>query len=90
MNYKIRWNTTPQTQNQAEHDTTNTQTATDYSSATAILLEIFWTERDFCIISDCMNSFNNKLKKTHEQAKNFFNPANTQLSSEAPFSVCNM
>ena len=49
-------------QNQAEHSTTNLETATDYSSVTAIVLVIFWTERDFCIISDCRNSFNNKLK----------------------------
>ena len=38
------------------------QTARDYSSATAIMLVIFWTERDLYIISDCRNSFNNELK----------------------------
>ena len=60
------------------------QTATDYSPATAIIL---WSERDFCIISDCRNSFNNKLKnlQTYEHAKNFFKPANTQFSSEESF-----
>ena len=50
-------------QNQAEHNTTNIQTAPEYSSATATMLVIFWTERDFYIISDCNSSFNNKLKK---------------------------
>ena len=44
-----------------EHNKTNIQTAPDYSSATAIMIVIFWTERDFCIISDCRNSFNNRL-----------------------------
>ena len=39
----------------AKHNTTNKQTAPDYSTATAIMLVIFWTERDFCIISDCRN-----------------------------------
>ena len=31
----------------AEHNTTNKQTAPNYSSATAVMLVIFWTERDF-------------------------------------------
>ena len=40
-------------------------------------------ERDFfCIISDCRNLFNNKLKKTYYQAKSFFILANTQSSLE--------
>ena len=39
-------------QNQAKHSTTSKQTAPDYSSATAIMLVIFLTERDFCIISE--------------------------------------
>ena len=51
------------------------------SSATPVMLVIFWTERELCIISDCRNSFSNKLK-TYEQAKNLFNPADTQSSSE--------
>ena len=38
------------------------------------MLVIFWTEHDFCIISDCRNSFNNKRKN--------FNLANTQSSYE--------
>ena len=42
--------------------TTNIQTAPDYSSTTAIMLVIFWIEHDFCIIYDCKNSFNKKLK----------------------------
>ena len=33
----------------------NIQTAPDYSLATAIMLVIFWTEQDFCNISDCRN-----------------------------------
>ena len=49
-------------QNHAEHNKRNIQTAPYYSSATAIMLAIFWTERDFWIISDYRNSFNNKLK----------------------------
>ena len=49
-------------ENQAERNTTNIQTAPDYSSATAVMLVIVWTEHDFCIISDCSNSFKNKLK----------------------------
>ena len=40
----------------------NIQTASDYLSATTIMLVIFWTEGNFCIISDCRTSFNNKLK----------------------------
>ena len=59
-------------QNQAEHSTTNLETATDYSSVTAIVLVIFWTERDFCIISDCRNSFNNKLKNAWAWANENF------------------
>ena len=66
---------------QAEHNTTNIQTAPDYSSATAIMLVILWIERNFWIISDCSNFFNNKLKNLWTR-KNFFNPANTQSSSE--------
>ena len=49
-------------QNHAEHNTRNIQTAPYYSSGTAIMLAIFSTERDFWIISDYRNSFNNKLK----------------------------
>ena len=45
LNYKIK----------VDHSTTNKQTTPDYSSATAIMLVIFWTESDFCIISDCRN-----------------------------------
>ena len=40
---------------------------------------VFWT--DFCIISDYRNLFNNKFKD-FEQAKNCFDPAKTQRSSE--------
>ena len=50
------------------------------SSATAIMIAIFWTELDFCIISDCRNSFNNKL--FFEERKDFFNSANTHFLSE--------
>ena len=39
---------------------------------------------DWTIISDCKNSFNNRLKN-YDQAKNFFYPANTQSSSEESF-----
>ena len=38
------------------------QTAPDYVSAAAIMLMIFWAERDFYIFSDYRNSFNSKLK----------------------------
>ena len=61
-------------QNEAQQSTTKIQTARDYSSATAIVLMVFWT--DFCIISDYRNSFNNKFKD-FEQAKNCFDPAKT-------------
>ena len=60
-------------QSQAEHNTPNIQTAPDYSSATAIMLVIFWTERR-------IHSTTNL--KTYKKVKNFFNPANTQSSSE--------
>ena len=33
-----------------------------FSSNSKIVSEKIWTEHDFCIISDCRNSFNNKLK----------------------------
>ena len=49
-------------QNQVEHNSKNKQIAPDYSSATAIMLVIFWIEHDFCIISGCRDSFKNKLK----------------------------
>ena len=49
-------------QNQAKHNTRNIQAASDYSSATAMMLVIFWTENNFCIISGCSNLFNSKLK----------------------------
>ena len=39
---------------------------------------------DWTIISDCKNSFNNRLKN-YDQAKNFFYAANTQSSSEESF-----
>ena len=37
---------------------------------TAIMLVIFWTERDFCIIFGYRNSFSNKLKKLMNMQKN--------------------
>ena len=67
-----------QIQSQAEHNTTSKQIPPDYSSVNARMLVIFWTERDFCIISDCMNSFNNKLKNLWTSKKNF-NPANNTV-----------
>ena len=57
LNYKIK----------VEHNTTNKQTKPDYSSATAIMLVIFWTERDFCIISDSRNSLSNRKKNLETQ-----------------------
>ena len=45
--------------------------------ATAIILVIYWAERDFCIISDCRNSFNNKFKNLFT-SKKLFNPAKIQ------------
>ena len=70
LNYKIRRNTRP-----------HTQTAPGYSSANVIMLVIFWTVRDFCIIFDCRNSFISKLLNLWT-ANNLFNPENTQSSSE--------
>ena len=57
-------------QNQAEHNTTNIQIPPDYSSATTIMLVMFWTEGDFCII--CLQEFiqQQTLKLTNKQ-KNF-------------------
>ena len=49
-------------QNQAERNTTKKQAASSYWSATKIMLVIIWTEREFCVISDCRNSFNYKRK----------------------------
>ena len=43
------------------------------------MLAIFWTKRDFWIISDIHSTTN---LKTYEQAKNLVNPANAQSSSE--------
>ena len=63
---------------------TNIHTAPDYSSAAAIMLVILWTDRDFCNISDCRNSFNNKLQ-TYQLIIIFFIPANKQFSSEDSF-----
>ena len=41
----------------------------DYPLATAIMLVTFWTGRDFCIFSDCRNSFNNNLKNFLKTSK---------------------
>ena len=45
------------------------------------MLMIFWTERDSALflIAEIHSTTN---LKTYEQAKNFFNPVNTQSSSE--------
>ena len=51
-----------------ENNTTNIQPTLDYSSATVIMLVIFWTERDFYIMSDCRNSLNNKLMSKHKNS----------------------
>ena len=50
-----------------EHNTTSKQTTPDYWSTTATMLVIFWTEQDFCTLSDCSNSTTNS--KTYEQVK---------------------
>ena len=69
--------------NQVEHNATNIQTAPDCSSATAIMLQIFWSERDsaFFLIAWIHSTTN---LKSYEQAENFINPAGTQSSSEEP------
>ena len=54
---------------QAEQNTTNIQTAPDYSSVTAIMSVMFWTKRDFCVMSDCRNSFNNVLNNLWTSTK---------------------
>ena len=64
--------------NQADHNTTNLQTVPDYSSTTPLILVIFSTERDFCIISVAGIHSTTNLK-TYEQAKNFLNPAKHNL-----------
>ena len=45
------------------------------------MLMIFWTECDSALFLIAEIHSTTKLK-TYEQAKNFFNPANTQSSSE--------
>ena len=52
-------------QNQGEHNTINKLHLIIHQQ----LLVIFWTERDICIISDCRNSFNNKLKNLWKSKK---------------------
>ena len=42
----------------------------------------FSIEDNFCIISDCRNSFNEKLKNLTEKQKQFSNPANSLCSSK--------
>ena len=44
---------------------------------------IFWTENNFCFISDCRNPFSCKLKKLiNEQIIIFYNPSNALCSSD--------
>ena len=52
-------------------------------SAIAVIQVIFWTEGNFCFISDCGNSFNCKLKKLiKEQISIFYSPSNALCSSD--------
>ena len=67
--------------NQTKRNTTNIQIAPGYSSATTIMVVVFWTERDFCIIFITgVHSTTNF--KTYEQAKTFFNSENTHSLSK--------
>ena len=54
-----------------------------FLSAIAVMQVIFWTEDNFCSISDCRNSFNWKLKNLlNKQIIVFYSPSNTLYSSE--------
>ena len=54
-----------------------------FLSAIALMQVISWTEDDFYFISDCRNSFNNKLKKLiKEQIIIFYSPSNALSSDE--------
>ena len=61
-----------------ERNTTNIQTAPDYSSETAVMLVIFWTEGDSALflIAGIHSTAN---LKTYEQAETFINPTNAVL-----------
>ena len=44
---------------------------------------LFWTEDNFCLISDCANSFNCKLKKLiNKEIIIFYSPSNALSSSD--------
>ena len=70
LNYKIRWNTTTQTYKMhlIIHQLRNSW---------PFITWLFWAERDFCIISDCRDLFNNFWA-----SKKKINLTNTQSSSE--------
>ena len=54
-----------------------------FLSAIAVMLMIFWTEDLFCCISDCINSYNCKLKKlVNKEMIVFYNPSNAICSSK--------
>ena len=63
-----------------EYNTTNIQTAPDYSSATAIILTYFGLNAISALFLIAGIHLIRNLK-TYEQAKNLFIPANTPSSS---------
>ena len=67
-----------------EHNTADTQNTTNiFLSATAAIQLNFWTENNFCFISDCKNSFICKLKKLlNEKIIIFYSPSNILCSSD--------
>ena len=66
-----------------EQNTPDTQnTLIIFLSAVAVIQVIFWTEDNFCVISDCRNSFNCKLKKLINEQKIFYSPSNGLCSSD--------
>ena len=65
-----------------EHSNPGTQNTLIFFSSIAVMQVIFWTEDNFCLISDCRNSFNWKFKKLiNEQIIIFYSPSNALCSS---------
>ena len=66
---------------EGEHNTP-LNTLNIFISAIAAMQVIFWTEDNFCFISDRRNLFNCKLKKIiNEQLTIFYSPSNTLCCS---------
>ena len=72
-----------------KHNTLDTQnTLIIFLSAFALMQVIFWTEDNFCFISDCKNLFKCKLQKfINEQVIVFYSPSNALCSSDKSVQV---